>query len=124
MEPKAKLAEVTATGLQELIEFIKAGTEVVGEQAPLVAQEIVMYGRASNTLYVIGSLIVLFAWYKALVWAWNDETSSNWEAPVTIFGVVIIVFALLGFCASISSAIMAWFAPRLYVLDTIKDFIN
>ena len=41
MDPKDKLAEVTAEGLKGLMEFVKAGADLAAEQAPLLLNVIV-----------------------------------------------------------------------------------
>ncbi len=124
---------------QELTRFLttingamESGVDLAWEQAPLIAQEIVLYGRITNTL---GSVVMLLisSFFLIVVLAfnrkyWNTDVPEK-DADYVIWGTLFCIGA-----AILSSAIlvieflpataMAWFAPRLYVVMYVADLLK
>lgn len=124
MQPVETSAKVDAL-LEWLLNSAKQTTDFVVEQAPGVAQEIVAYGRAMNTAGAIVGLagvIVTLYWLRALIRKdvnWHDEYAPlphmAWCGMALTSAVLLFGFG--------KGALMAWFAPRLYVIQWVSDRI-
>lgn len=117
--------------LADLREMLEAGGRFVLEQAPPLAREMVVYGRAYHTIAVIVSmaLIAIGMYILAVLaprWCANEKNRNKsnelrsqfviriaLSVPVTIGGIVV-------FLDNISQLIMAWTAPRLYIVSCIR----
>lgn len=122
----------TATSSQEVAEFLKflrteaqsgvADTKVfVGQQAPLVVQELIVYERATATAFLMLPLILTVL--MGLCWKWfmttKDRDAGDMMGPL-LLGTVLV--GILWIVAT-PSAFKAWFAPRLVVLGYLKDLL-
>lgn len=124
---------------QQLVKFLETlntgvekGGDFVLEQAPLVAQEIVTYGRAWNTglaivLAITPLVILLFALrYARRVLAW---TEGNCDRQFGVFFPMVFVAVgmagmLIGACCECEKACRAWFMPRVYLVQEVAQLIK
>ncbi len=131
--------------LIHMLDLAKQGENFVIEQAPLLAQEIIMYGRFSSTFW-FGLGIVLFLSslvFGKYIWGrWSHYVKLHYEEaesnPLTeayngstvicflsaiashIFSVVIFVHLIFAYGDNVFKS---WFAPRLYLVDYIRDHL-
>ena len=95
---------------------------VIKEKSPEIASQIVSSGIAINlSLIIIFIIIILIIWKVAIPKIHNtDRTSVDAMAFVgTVCTVLLIVLSI----NSLYELYMAIFAPDLYVLNYIKDFL-
>lgn len=111
------------TGLRETAEKVNG---FVLEQAPEVAKEIIMVGRAWHTSVFVAcltALIVLAVWtrrhwddfgrgFGAVPNAWTLGALLSFFGMPTLFAFVFIEF---------THVITAWFAPRLYLIGELAE---
>lgn len=112
--------------LQFLLESAQAAQNFSQEQIPLVAQEIVAYGRAVETGSAVASIFALsvigYAFKKTFQWIKKEDA---WDASplLALFSIPAIPSILWTF-ESFDGALMAWFAPRLYLIEYVSNLIK
>lgn len=116
-------------------EYVSSTADFAIEQAPLVAQEIVMFGRVWNSLIVVICMAAIFGvaigYIKAFRYC-KKHDSFNWDNDdycfaSVIYGMlslIVIIPSLIGGFTACKMAVMAWFAPRLYIIEYVTDKIS
>ena len=103
------------------------------EQAPHLAQDIVRYGQAYYTICMILSVILFIAGVRVLLGSdWKNLLENCNYPPINGFGVFLrILFIAISLAVStvtilvcLNTTIMVWFAPRLYLINYIKEITN
>lgn len=139
-ETKGKLEESLVDILAWLKETAASGTDFVSEQAPIVCQEIVAFGRIWWTLLLILCLIAVATSVFLFRYANQKEAEANeiedkheagWcrkqknlMAESVAAGFLFIALFLggaVGIFACGYWCLLVWFAPRLYIIDYLKD---
>lgn len=118
--------------INALIDYIADGIESGGDlaiqQAPIIAQDIVVYGRVSGATTVVGStaIAVLLAWMTRKMWRLSEEAEYADGSVIWILGTAICsVGCIVALSVALTgSNLMAWVAPRLYVLNYLRDLIG
>jgi hypothetical protein len=127
------VSQVSAESLKQIMEWIRQGVETAKEQIPQVANEIVRYGRIKETIYIIALPIAVFLLCLLTVklfktWKHGDEYCIDSEEMIGLFGSLFIaagvVILSLAFLFEIEPFLLAWFAPKLYVLNYLKEFLK
>lgn len=111
--------------LTKILEGAERGADFVMEQAPEVAKEIVAYGRAVETAYVVGFLLAVLIPIAIAPWAIRKLRQIDNEAAG--FAAFLMIPALLGTLSlfqCLSEFMKVWFAPRLYLIEYIKDLVK
>ena len=113
----------------EVLGWLKDGREFIGEQAPLLAQEVVRYGVISNAIGLvlgvglgIGAAYMLRACARVPRDHWGDRPDSAiiGMAASVILGVV----GLVAIIVSTDATCQAIFAPRLYILNKLAELVK
>ena len=119
--------------LNDLITFIENAGEFAAEQAPLVVQEILLRGKILTALWLIIPLSVtaLLIWciYATVQYLkkkkgvnalqFDDDASFSGEF---VFGCFVLTVVNVGLIYAFAvNFVTVWFAPRLYVLNYLKD---
>lgn len=123
--------------LADILEWAKEGAETgagfIAEQAPLVCQEIVMLGRVHNTVLFVGYAILVAVSVYLGSRAFEAGFKADWYrgdeyvAATILQGIPAIATGLVGsICAfnDLRELCLAWFAPRLYVIEYISDLVK
>ena len=125
-ETKQKLSELVGY----LADSVKDGGEFVKEQAPLAAQELVAFGRAYHTSVVCLAIVFVVA-YLCLVLPrcvgamkqLESELVFGFGLILSLAGAIASVFAGIALCHNFQPMLMAYFAPRLFILDYVKGLL-
>jgi len=113
---------------QQLAEYLKsiattaqAGAAFVVEQAPLVVQEKIAYGRAVETVALLAWLVGVVVCARSGRAAWAAAEKDDYDNPFYIFGglaaVIGLVVSVLFVFGQFAAVAKVWFAPRLYILE-------
>src|SRR3990167_4307423 len=145
MTDTSQVVEQSAKLLEDLRLMLEKGGQFVMEQAPPLAREIVLYGRIANLLYCV--LGVVMFWMGVRVFTrmipfmnskrptgnngdyrnqwWFEQ--STWNLSFVIQAALRSIGGLIGFLAfvcNIECLILAWVAPRLYLLNYVTRAIH
>ena len=118
---KEELTERLVSSLDKVMAYVERGVGFAEEQAPLVVDEIILYGRVMETSYILIELLILAGglWGVGKLLKLALESDDENYILCLIPLVPILLFVAVIFTLSLSKFYMAWFAPRLYVLEFI-----
>lgn len=125
-----QLQKELATWLAQLRDTANAGASFALEQAPLVIQEKVAYGRVSGVVWLLIFMgLVWLAWTLGRKgFAKGCEAAKNSRDPFFMFlgALSYLPVGVSGLLAltQLDSVIKAWIAPRLYVLEWLAGLIK
>ena len=127
-----ELSERLVASLDKVQEYIESTEDFVIEQAPLIAQEIVMLGRLESVWHVLcplfASIILVVASVLLFKWACRcyEEQYAMGEGPAVASLVISVIGSIAFFAGSISQihcTFEPWFAPRVYLLHEIAKML-
>jgi len=119
-----------AKQLAAFLATIKPGMDWAIEQAPLVVQEKILYGRVIHTAFVGMGLVGVPAAFYFARWSVgrlrateSDDAETVWIFATLSAVVAEIVCSVMLF-VNWQDAIMVWVAPRLYILKWIAEMVK
>lgn len=142
MDAKEVLIEKATESLGEIQKWVESGKDFVVEQAPLVVHEIIAWGIAECTFFlvlngiiIITALIMLYCSMfrkKMLENVWFDENMRR--ANPTFHQIQSIVGSAVGIMGTIISfanicgytyfLLFIVYAPRLYILQELSKLLK
>lgn len=124
---------------QEMLTWLKEGKEFATEQAPLFAHDIISWGIAYNSVWVIIGLVEMLAaiwaynFLRKAIWdtipeaekqgIWDDATGFAWMftfCPPPVVG-------FIGFCTffnSLLDLVKPLFAPRVFLIEYLSNLVR
>jgi hypothetical protein len=128
-----EVQEQIARFLTKANDAVEKGSEFVVEQAPLVIQEMITFGRACHTGAVLAGLLGLLAVYLFVkkkaepIMSVKGRATTDLEDFTLIAGsiasLVLSVVSIATICCNVEQTIKVWFAPRLYILEKLGDLL-
>ncbi len=111
--------------LNKLIVFIEQAGEFATEQAPLIVQEILLRAQILVCIAMIipASMTLLLIWCAYLTIRYKKRIDFNGDIlGWSIVGclILLVVNSALFYSMSVKF-ITVWFAPRLYVLNYLRE---
>ena len=109
---------ITEEAIKELVGIVRDSKEFVIDQAPSVAVEMVRYGR----IWIIVPLLFIIIGIPYLIYAFIKARESNWEdgwSPAFFIPMILGIF-IAALIIGESKMIMAWVAPKLYILTELS----
>jgi len=110
--------------LQKLLNGLEQGVDFAKEQVPMVAWEIIAYGRALHTFTLIASIIwiIVIAVLYNKFWKYTEEFKFEADAVFSkvMGGLVAVVLCIPGFfnfASAVGPCLKSWVAPRLYLIE-------
>ncbi len=118
--------------------YVEATEDLVAEQAPLVVQEIILVGRAKAAFSMLTPLIIAFlvmivgvimGRFRARVLTEGRLDTGDDAAEVMFAGSVVCKYIVPFVCVCVALSFVpdlleTVFAPRLYVLQQIAEFVK
>lgn len=125
-EMQKQLADYLAT----IATAAKTGGAFVIEQAPLIVQEKLSYGRIMEPaqlllfLAITAGSVWLFRWGLQHQHKWRQ--TANAELGYAAMGIGIILAVVFSICSCIQTGyvISVWFAPRLYIIEWVAGLLK
>lgn len=100
------------------------------EQLPEIAQSYVMYGRVYNTVAVLVFALapIVIAWALARLWRATENDLIDGDHPLVIMSVLCggtgaLISAAVA-CSHLSSLLLVWFAPKVWLLKEIAILVR
>jgi hypothetical protein len=119
-EIEAKLAE----SMDSVQQWIDTTGSFVQEQAPLVAQEMIAWGQAKHMAGMcISGWIIIFC-LVLLVYLFRHIKKNPGDGPMFIFWFILTAPNICWFATSTYQYLFITFAPRLYIIEQLKDIIR
>lgn len=98
------------------------------EQLPDIAQSYVAYGRASVTLSIIMSVALLFAVAWLFKWTHHKVSKEDYDAviwfPTGLAGSIAAMFLTINLFIDSKTAMLVWFAPKVWLLKELASLIK
>ena len=134
-ESLSNVAQAVTPELQkwsnEILAWVKGTGNLIEEQAPLVAQEIIRYGMVTEITSVIllAAYIVFFILAVKYIIKYHYEISQN-EGVLCLSVICLVVGVLFLTCSVFSiwdhlqKLFQVFFAPRLYMIEYFSHLIK
>lgn len=112
---------------------VSKASNFAADQIPDIAMQFVTYGRVSLTAYLIIAIltVLLGLWLVIGVGVMNKcklaDRDGDWSVPqcmLAIAGAVISIIGLMTFVTNFDKCMMVWFAPKLWLIQTIATLLN
>ncbi len=101
-----------------------AATWTVSQATPLVHEKIVL-GRVETTVVELLLALALFAVYRAVRYCQQRHWDFDGDEPGVIIGLIMgAALAAGGFIGNGNDLLMAWFAPRLYIVEWLRSLVK
>ncbi len=117
-------ASMTKEVVAEAMEYVRLTADFIGDQAPLLVQEVLRFGLIDNlvfmVIWLIPALVAGYGLYKAIK-AFDFDDGSD-VAVCFILSAFASGCAALSFCAA-RVAVKITFAPRLYLIQAFADLV-
>lgn len=115
--------------LTSVRQLAEQGKDFVLQQAPMVVQEKITWGRATETLWAVAAFLVfavsVYLAMKAWRWVFSipaDEQDGH--AVAGIFASIPAVCLFFVFMSQLETALQVWLAPRLYIIDWVVGLVK
>lgn len=125
-----------ADSMDKISDWVDSAEAFAISQAPEIVREILTWGFWSHLIIAIILVSsVLLCWLgltisirklSSLKDCLDENYLGHWNVLNAIFTFVIIIFSVIALPMAVRSfyfAMLAYFAPRLYVIDYIKDLM-
>ncbi len=103
--------------------YLEATEGFVQEQAPLVVQEVIIFGRWEHSIQLVLASMMLVIGVILIIRKAKDcfmaEPTRHDLAMLAYVAVALMGVATL----NLKTTIQVWVAPRLYIIDYLKDLM-
>jgi len=114
-----KFENIGVKAIEEIISWVKKAGDILEEQAPLLVHEVLEYEILTSWIWITIAVIILLI---AILLLWL-VIKDNDEGIGTTITIVLIVPSLCTIGMQINDIIMATVAPRVYMIEYLKDLI-
>lgn len=118
--------EVLNKFVSEMLVMLQDARAFAGREIPEICREVIVYGRAKETAYAVIGLVFLVLAGKAFLVAWRKDGSKEMDAQFALGmgGVLGTLVGCLVLGNSLNGALLAWFAPRLYLIEYFSKLVS
>lgn len=129
MDPE--LQKQLAAMIAKLLDATQNAATWSSAQVPLLVQEKITYGRIEHTLGVVICAAIAYASYHSCQRFFRIAKEASNLSGEEVGGVIAVLASSIGFLVSIAFAIahlnwalMAWFAPRLFIVEWLSSLVK
>ena len=105
--------------LKDFVGAIKAGGEFAMQQAPMVVQEKIAFGRAQESIELAACVLVLVGLTVMLVQLYK-EADDCLVIPVGVLTLLAVGVTAI----NVPDVLQVWLAPRLYILEWAASLLR
>jgi hypothetical protein len=123
---KEELQSRLINSLDKVQEYVEATESFVLEQAPLVAQEIVLSGRLQTGVIVVTFTLIIIAMLTVSAKCYNRYLKNTKDDGYVLVSVVMGLgsgLASMPLINALYEGVIPFFAPRLYLLQEISKLL-
>jgi hypothetical protein len=118
---QSKLVEI----LSAIQSATKTGADFALEQLPDIAQQYVIYGRVSLSIFTLIGVALLVAMSRlSLRTAHHIRNDDETGIATGIAAAVCAVAGCITFAANVSAFLMVWFAPKVWLIKELAYLIK
>ena len=127
-EVTAKLADLAPSIYADIQSAVSTGTAFVQAELPETINQLIAWRYVHHITFGVISLIIAILAYRVSkrLWKKMPTCDDGLEVPVGIGGIVTAIASIFGIITVIESVYyicFLYFAPRIYLLDYVKDFV-
>jgi hypothetical protein len=101
------------------------------DQTPDVLRDLVTIGRLESTACVIFGMVFMLVAVGLMRWA-SRQNFSEWDGDAGMLGFFLsvlgigigVIAGLVMICNNFHNFVTAWFAPRIYIIETLTNLIG
>lgn len=106
------------------LEYVEATESLVVDQAPLLIQEVLTYGFFYASFWCAFWAVLAVAAFVGATWAWRLMVKNKEDPfPAFLLGLFVGGGTLIGTFVCLFSAVKISVAPRLYLIEQLKDLM-
>lgn len=135
---KETLNKIGIDGLQEVKNWLSSGKDFVSEQTPLVIEEIITWGVATNLIAVILWIVwlilaTILIYINTRIYSWTGKQldKRSGDNPIvilpiatTIVNIGMFVVGIYNFVFYLYRLVFVLYAPRLYILEQLGVILD
>lgn len=132
MNKEEKSAEIINKFGQKALEYVQKTEDFMLDQAPEVFEEIIYFNMVKHSLFSIISLVIIAIAIYVIHKIWtggkiyefgivNDKDKGFVSIFITL---IVLVPSSALFFVQVTSALKAWLAPRLYIIEYLKNIVG
>lgn len=112
--------------LGKLVEWLQKGGDLAAKELPIIGAEIVKYYLAYSliNIVVLSSIVWLGIWASRKWWFFCEEENYGEAKVLLVLSGTIIILCTIFIFNHAQTAAKAAFAPRLLLLEKVKDLIT
>lgn len=116
-ELQSKLVEV----LTSIQNASAQAADFTMEQLPDIAQSYVAFGLVSSIIWAVACLVAFVAFWSLII---KGEEEGCHDGFLYVFGGLFSLFPLVFGLLNLQSAILAWYAPKVWLLKEIASMVG
>lgn len=109
----------------KILDWLQNLGNLAAEELPVFVRETAMYGACSNLIIIVILSYVLFCALRLSKKIYLEEPKCdeqiNAQGTMLIFSYFAIALLFIFICVKVDTATKAIFAPRLYVIEKVKN---
>lgn len=119
------LQQQLAEYLKAMLDTAKSGASFVADQAPLVVQEKIAYGRIMEPLMLACGLgLVWFGFFLCRKGKPYMAEGHGAFIPLFMGGGISVILGGIVIAVQANATVLVWAAPRLYVLEWAMSLVK
>lgn len=118
------MKEELLKNLVSIVDYVKQGADFAVSQAPLFVQEYLKYHFALHLFWGVICFIILILSIWLFILAVKYIKKEHDDLGILVFPLGFMIFPLVGFIVNITTILKIYFAPRVYLVESLLEIFN
>ena len=127
VEVAQEMVPVLDKWLQELLDWTREGADFASEQLPLLVEDIIQWGMVAHFVWAAVFFIPVICMSALVRCAWRFAHTKDADftdgATAVSFSIIGLVLSGVLFMYNLLAGLKAFIAPRLYLIEFLKDMV-